>query len=603
MSSGSARWRVLALATTLLLACGGDGDAGDVAAPGGVRTRAVATTLPAGARVVVSGYDLEGFWTRLQGSRLYQELHAVQGVRDAFAPLAQSRQEIRDDICLDVNEATLMSLFGRKFDIGFYGELAGEERPDLVLVADVADEDAARTLLERCEAQLTEEKGAAFSDSEVGGRSVRVARNREGEDVLFYTLEDARLVLGTTSARLASALSIGSEAGSPAMTTDDGYTTALRKLPEAALVVYVDQAALRAATEAAAADTAGVDPAQRINRERLAAATAALGDYQMADAVVFGVQWTESGVQGTMYTRLPAEGRPELARMFTDSPGDVRTLSFQPVTTLLYGSLNTLDAGLVYREMYRYAVDATRLQLGVAGSPDSARADSVVAAQLRQTEAELGLDIEDDLVSWVGSEVALAITGVDKSGFFPIPELALTIATTDAARTRQTLGTLEGRISEMALARASIPLQWQAEDVEGQAIRYAPTPMGEGLSLAYAVTDEFLLVATNRGLLRRMLDARAGRAQALPANEAFGSMTKFYPQKANALGFLNLEQILTEVEGLMGTYGQMSGNAAVADSTSTGRQVLAALKNAPRIGFYSEADADGVFGHFLLEIR
>lgn len=603
MSGGSARWRVLVLATTLLLACGGDGDAGDVAAPGGVRTRAVATTLPAGARVVVSGYDLEGFWTRLQGSRLYQELQAVQGVRDAFAPLAESRQEIREDICLEVNEATLMSLFGKKFDIGFYGELPGEERPDLVLVADVSDEGAARTLLERCEAQLTAEKGAAFTDSEVGGRSVRVARNREGEDVLFYTLEDERLVLGTTSARLASALSIGTDAGSAAMTSVDGYTTALRKLPEAALVVYVDQAALREATAAAAADTAGVDPAQRIRRERLAAATAALGDYQMADAVVFGIQWMDSGIRGTMYTRMPAEGRPELARMFTASPGDVRTLSFQPVTTLLYGSLNTLDARLVYQELYGYAIDATRLQLGVAGEADSASADSVVAAQLRQAETELGLDIEDDLVSWVGSEVALAITGVDKTGFFPIPELAFTIATTDAGRTRTTMQTLEGRISQMALERASIPLQWQAEDVEGQTIRYAPTPMGEGLSLSYAVTSDFLLVASNRGLVRRMLDARAGRAQALPANEAFGTMTKFYPPKANVIGYVNLEQILTEVEGLMGTYGQMSGNAAVADSASTGRRVLAALKNAPRLGFYSEADADGIFGHFLLEIR
>ena len=33
---------------------------------------------------------------------------------------------------------------------------------------------------------------------------------------------------------------------------------------------------------------------------------------------------------------------------------------------------------------------------------------------------------------------------------------------------------------------------------------------------------------------------------------AFGAMTRFYPPRANAIGFVNVEQILTEVEGLMG---------------------------------------------------
>ena len=99
-----------------------------------------------------------------------------------------------------------------------------------------------------------------------------------------------------------------------------------------------------------------------------------------------------------------------------------------------------------------------------------------------------------------------------------------------------------------------------------------------------------MLIATNRGLLKRMIDARAGRAQALPSNENFASMTEFYPQRANVLGFVNIEEILTQVQDLMRTYGPMAGGAAAADSTSTTHRVLAALKNAPRLGFYTEAD-------------
>ena len=67
---------------------------------------------------------------------------------------------------------------------------------------------------------------------------------------------------------------------------------------------------------------------------------------------------------------------------------------------------------------------------------------------------------------------------------------------------------------------------------------------------------------------------------------------------------MNLEQILTEVQGLMGTFGAMSGgSAAAADTTSATNRVMEAMKNAPRLGFYSEADEGGAFGRFLLEVR
>ena len=71
---------ILVSASALLAACRRDGPA-EADLPAGVRTRAVATGLPAGAGVVVSGYDVEGFWTRLQGSRLYKDLNAIEGVR------------------------------------------------------------------------------------------------------------------------------------------------------------------------------------------------------------------------------------------------------------------------------------------------------------------------------------------------------------------------------------------------------------------------------------------------------------------------------------------------------------------------------------------
>ena len=189
---------VATLATIVMPACRGEKQAG--APVEGFRTEAVATTLPAGASVVVSGYDLEAFWTRLKGTRLYTELAAIPDVREAFAPIAESQQEFQAETGLALDEATLMTIFGRKFDLGFYGQLP-EDRADIVLVAALDDEEQARTLLKTLETKITEEKEATFADVDLSGTQVRVASDSEGDEVLLYSIGDERLVIATTRNR------------------------------------------------------------------------------------------------------------------------------------------------------------------------------------------------------------------------------------------------------------------------------------------------------------------------------------------------------------------------------------------------------------------
>ncbi|MDX1623391.1 MAG: DUF3352 domain-containing protein [Gemmatimonadota bacterium] len=581
-------------AVAIVLACGGDEPTNAAEKPAGIETEAVATELPAGARVVVSGHDLASFWSRLQGTRLYTEVTAVRDVQELKSE-AQAAE-----LCVEPDEATVMNLLGEDFDLGYYGQRENDE-PDLLLVAEVEDEARVREIVERCEQQLVEEKGATFRDEEYAGESIRVGTSDEGEAVLFYRLGDDRLTIATTRTRIQQAIDLEQDDAAEAMVDVEAYDELVEKLSDATIVAYVDQEALRLQAREAMPDTlAAEDQRQR----RLAAATSLIDELRLADATVVGIYWVESGIRGDAFGRFPEEGeRSELVKLLAKEPGEIRTLGFQPVGTLLYGAITTLDAELLYDELYRYAIEATRVQMDVANTPDSARADSVVAAQLEAFESRTGIDVEEEVVAWIGEEAAFAITGVDKTGFFPIPEVAFTIGTTDPQTTRTFFTELEGTVAEMARAQASIPLQWQEEQYEGRTIRYAPTPMGEGLSVAYTVGEEFAVLASSRGLVKRMLDARAGRAEALPANPDFAAMTEFYPQRVSTLGFVNLEGILTEVEGLMGSLGQMGGQASAADTTDTARQLIAALKNAPRLGVYSESSGSGVTGHFLLEVN
>lgn len=589
----------LLLSAGLALACERDSTiTADL--PQGIETRAVAMDLPAGASVVMSGYDLQAFWTRLQGTQLYKELAAIEGVRETFAPLAAAQREFETETGLVLDEATVMNLLGSKFDLGFYGPLP-EDRADLLLLAEVEDEGAARAVLEAAEARLAEGKGARFSDTEIGGTTVRLATNAEGEDVVFYVLEEGRLTMSTTGPRLEQAL--GREDGETMIDVED-YLDVMRKLPEASITLWVDQRAIRDASRAAiaGADTVAGGPGpDRIDEERLAAAASAFEEYNIVRDFGMGFFWTEAGIRSDAYARFLEDRGAELAQMLTRAPADVRSIAFQPVGTLLYGAVNTLDPQLIYDQLTRYAVDATRIQMDVKGTPDSMRADSLVRSNVEAFERSTGLDIEDDILAWMGEEVSFSMTGVDQSGFFPLPQFGVTVATRDQGKARAFFEKAEALMADAARQRASVPVSWQGEEYQGQTIRYAPTPLGEGLAISYVVTSDFAIIASRPALAKQMLDARTGRSQALPSNPDFGALTTFYPQKVNALGFVNVERIMTETQGLMGTIGSMTG--AGADTVSTTSQVLEALKNAPRLGVYAVADGDGLFTHTLLEVR
>lgn len=374
------------------------------------------------------------------------------------------------------------------------------------------------------------------------------------------------------------------------------YLDVLKKLPEATITVWVDQRAIAEASRAATtADTTAA-------RTPGAAAASALEEYNVVRDFGVGIFWTDAGIRSDVFTRFLADRRPELAEMMTRPPTEVRSIAFQPLGTILYTAFNTFDPGLVYRQLTDYAVDATRIQMDVQGMADSMRADSLVRSNIAAFERETGLDIEEDILSWVGGEVSFSITGVDRSGFFPVPEFAFAIANKDQGRARAFFQKFETLLADAARERASMPVSWQAEEYEGQTIRFAPTPVGEGLSISYVVTTDFALVASKPALVRQMLDARTGRAEALPSNPGFSALTDFYPQQVNGIGYVNLEELMTQIQGLMGTFGPMTG--ASADSASTTNLVLEALKNAPRLGAYAQAEGDeGLRTHILLEVR
>lgn len=554
-----------------------------------------AQALPAGAVFVASGHDLRGFWTRLQATQLYTQLAAIEGVRESFAPIAEMQAEFLSETGLELNEETIMAVFGGRFDLGYYGRV-GEDRSDVLMVAEIADEATVVTILDAVEAQIAEEKNIVFSDTEYEGIAVRVGIDGDGEKSVYRALDDGVLTISSTLGRLEMALDMRAGRGAhESMGATAAYVEVIDKLPAVDLSVYIDPRAIQEATVRAAEEGA-VDSAER---ERVEAASEVFSGYDYLRGFAFGLSWTEDGLMIDQYALLEAGPRTGFARVLSAVAAPARTLDLQPASTLAYMALNTIDVDATYEELRRFAVDATRVQLEVQGTADSLRGDQEVEAAIERFERQSGLDIEEDIVAWLGDEIAFSVTGIDRSGFVPLPQIAIVATTRDADRAREAFSKLEALLTDLARDRASIPLSWQSEEAAGTTIR---STSAQFVQLAYAITDEEVVVTTGTAVLRSMLDARSEGVERLVTSPGFQSMSGFYPDAVNGIGYIDLAATLTEVEGLLQSFGSMAGPSA-ADSTSTGRRVLSALKNAPRVGFYGAADDDGYAGRLLVEVQ
>jgi hypothetical protein len=247
-----------------------------------------------------------------------------------------------------------------------------------------------------------------------------------------------------------------------------------------------------------------------------------------------------------------------------------------------------------------YLKEAAMAQDSAAGPAAAARVDSAIA----EFERKSGMSIRTDILGWMGKEAALGLNGVVKGGFFPIPELSVVIQAADTTRARAFFTKLEADVATAAQSGPqSFPVQFQEEEYKGVKIRFAPTPMGEGLAPSYVIHDDYAVVTLARGTLKHMLDVKTGTGQTVRSNARYQSLGNFFPETANVVGFLDVARLLGEIGAAVTTLQQMGGQNPSPESQDTLNRVLAALTNLQAVGSYGVNDPGGVEQRFLVKIQ
>jgi hypothetical protein len=218
-----------------------------------------------------------------------------------------------------------------------------------------------------------------------------------------------------------------------------------------------------------------------------------------------------------------------LVRPFYEcQPVKNRTLEFTPQDVMIYSWQSCFDFDVYWKQF-----KAEMEKRGAVSGERSGSLDEMVSG----IEQSINLSFEYDILPALGKEVGGFLSDIDVQGVFPIPEFLFFVEVGDYAKATQVIQTLIG------LQPIFRPETEQYQDVT---ISYITVPMITNLQPAYTILGDYLLLTSNRPLLKEAVDVFSNTSQPLAKNSQFQEFQLGSSQN-NAAGFLQSDKFIDKL--------------------------------------------------------
>ena len=325
------------------------------------------------------------------------------------------------------------------------------------------------------------------------------------------------------------------------------------------------------------------------------------------------VQWmgvvtnlTQDGLASQSYISLnPKATANNFRAMLLAEPTRHESIEFAPIDVISYSAFNIIDLPKLWEMLMNFVVS---MPVEMSGE---------VLGSLHQVETMMGMDIEDDLLSWMGNEIAFFQTefttlsppmGVGTGG--AIPQFLLSIQTSDGEKAAESIGKLTDLVAMTLGAAMGVSLNWETVDHAGNQIRTAALPNAP-YQPSYVVTGHYVLISSGLANLKLALDCANGSAKNLLTNPQFVELRSLAPESVNNIAFANLarslelmvdtvaEQIPVIFEGESGTESEMI-QSMLPSTINFVREIAKTLVGQIQ---YTVNDGDGLRGYSFLKVR
>ncbi|MDZ7704491.1 MAG: DUF3352 domain-containing protein [Trueperaceae bacterium] len=240
------------------------------------------------------------------------------------------------------------------------------------------------------------------------------------------------------------------------------------------------------------------------------------------------IRVTDSGIVSESALVPSAAGNSDLYTLLTqDATADLGSASFAPTGVLSY-TAGSVD--LVGWWDYLNSVAQSVPQLGTS-------LDQLVLSTL-------GVDLRNVLFDWTTGDFASITTGVAAPAQPGMPsdnllgEVAYLLGASDETAASEGLGQLFQTASQTAAmfgsASGSGEATMETENIGD--VTVTTYEIMEGLSLSYAVTDGYAIIATSADVARTVVEANSG-SNNFVGSDAYNEMTDYAPDGASALAY------------------------------------------------------------------
>lgn len=410
--------------------------------------------------------------------------------------------------------------------------------------------------------------------------------------VVAYAQAQNLLLLSSNPDTLRGLLRRLGGASEPNFTSSAGYQATLGRLSPGHFYGYLDYAQIAAVARPLALGL-GVDGL--VTRLAQALTTAGAGGGVL--------RLTPSGLEQESRQAVNPQGEDlALYLLLTDGgPASRDSLRFAP------------------RNALSYSVGATDLRGWWDYLNDVARSVPELGGSLDQLLVSFGLDLRRTLFDWTGPEVATVVTGFGEVLEPGLPaenllgENVFLLAATDEAAARRGLAQLLQTVSQTVAAfgdpfGTGVPTTSSEVIADVTVTHYDVTA---GISLSYAVSGGYALIATSRSAMRAVLDTLAG-APDLSTQASFQALSALVPAEAYGLSFTDsrasleatARQIRSQVQLAAGLTGGAGLDFAAIDRAA-GVLEQFVLFIASRLGSsigYDERSPEGTYSYSFTEV-
>ena len=403
------------------------------------------------------------------------------------------------------------------------GKVPPPPKMPFLLVVEVRDSKAFASFQTRLEEEV-KKAGGTFEGSAHGGATIYTVTI--GESQFAFALRDGRVLLvADESAGVAAALD-RQEKDSLAASAD--FKALLSHLPGGGLVLgYAAAGPLTRGLEGA---LSGLFRGAPLPAGGLTGGAKASGFTLLAEAKGLRI---ESASTLDLAALAEAGLKDYYDKMRQPHPG--RVLEFMPKNAALVVASRDLKGAW---EMLKSQVQKT--------NPEALQQ---LQGGLEDLKAQTGLDIENDVLSWMNGEFGLFLAPGDGKTPAGVPafRLGLIFEVGDMATAEATMKKIEG-----LLTKAGEPqLSFADQEIEGVKARVIPMLQMAGYLPGYAFVDNFLIIAIDRASFEGAFRANKDKGERAAAAPEFAAVMEALPRQKTDLFFLDFVALTGFLDGAL----------------------------------------------------